>query len=314
MTAIPDRVVEEAGVRLAAADLRDLTANEAGQSARHTRAAHRTWGVAVGLAVWTLGGGRLLVEPGVALTRDGDLIVLGGDDVLAVPDAATGSLSVVLRRECGGPRGRPRLLAAGELAGPGDVPLAVYRTDVRGLDVGDGARRSARRPGPTVLLAGRLARGAVAAEGSRVRWSARVDFVRAFADVPQVFVGAEGPPPAGTAGTTVQVAEVDPAGFRITVRHPLPESGDVDEQPRVSAVPMALAWTAVLGARPVPALSGPADPPCPVPCTRPVIHVPRDLQAAASSEGRDAPTPGPVATAADSPGVGPGRRERGEPG
>ncbi|MYS85045.1 hypothetical protein, partial [Streptomyces scabrisporus] len=295
MTATPDRVVEEPGVRLAAADLRDLTANEARQLARHTRAAHRTWGVAVGLAVWSLGDGRLLVDPGVALTRGGDLVVLGDDDVLAVPDAATGSLAVVLRRECGGPRGRPRLLEAGDVAGPGDVPLAVYRTDTRGVDVGDGARRNAHRPGPTVLLAGRPGRGAIAAEGSRAHWSARVDFVRAFADVPQVFVSAQGPPPAGTAGTTVQVAEVDATGFRITVRHALPESGDVDEQPKVSAVPMAFAWTAVLGARPVRALSGPADPPCPVPCTRPVVYVPRDARGTAPSEGRAGPGPGDAA-------------------
>ncbi|MEU0938136.1 hypothetical protein [Embleya sp. NPDC005971] len=301
MTGVADRVVEESGVRLGAADVRDLTANEATVLARHTRAAHRTWGVAVGLEVWAIGDGRVLVEPGVALTRAGELVVLGADDVVSVSVAGSGPVSVVLRPERGGPRGRACLVEPGGVAGPGDVPLAVYRTDTGRLQVGDGARRSAHRPGPTVVLAGRAARGAIAAEGSRVQWSARVDFARAFADVPQVFVTAEGPSPAGTGGSTVQVAEVDRTGFRVVVRHALPESGDVDEQPKVSAVPMAFAWTAVLGARPVPALSGPADPPCPVPCTRPVVYVPRGLRGPAAVEGR----------AGDPPGVRPGPRVRG---
>lgn len=311
MTAAPDRLVEEPGVRLEAADLRDLTANEAWHLARHTRAAHRTWGVAVGLAVWTFDTGRILIEPGVALTRGGDLLVLGADEVLLVPPEATGPQTVVLRRAGTGPRGRVRRLEPDDVAGPGDVPLAVYHPGSGRVDVGDGARRSARTPGPSVLLAGRMARGGAAAEGSRVQWSARIDFARPFADVPQVFVGAEGPPPAGTGATTTQVTDVDAAGFEVTVRHALSESGDFDEQPKVSAVPMAFAWTAVLGARRVPALSGPADPPCPVPCTRPVPYVPRDVRGAAGSADGGGSGHGQAARAEDPPGARPGLRPRG---
>jgi hypothetical protein len=80
-----DRGVEVPGVRSDAAEVRDPTAHEAWAPARHTRAAHRAWGVAVGLAVWVVDVGRVLVEPGVALTRDGDPVVLGADGVLVVP-------------------------------------------------------------------------------------------------------------------------------------------------------------------------------------------------------------------------------------
>ncbi|MGW9208910.1 hypothetical protein ACWGR4_18235 [Embleya sp. NPDC055664] len=273
-TGSADRVVEEAGVRLAAADLRDLTGNEVSSLARHTRAAHRTWGVGVGLEVWNLGDGRVLVEPGVAHTRCGELLVLGADEVPFVPAQATGPLTLVLRAECGGPRARTRWVASGVPAGAEDVPLAVYHPDTRTLDVGDGARRNAHGPGPAVVVAGRMARGGTAAEGSRMQWSARIDFTRPFAGVPEVFVTAEGPPPAPAGATTVQVSAVDAAGFRITVRHVLPDDGAPTEQPKVSAVPMAFGWMAVLAAQPVPARPEPRTDPCPPPCTRPPLNLP----------------------------------------
>ncbi|MGC0416994.1 hypothetical protein [Embleya sp. AB8] len=272
MNTIPDRVVAEPGVRLRAVDLRDQNADDTRVSARHTRAAHRTWGVGAGLTVWALGGGRVLVEPGVAHTRAGELVVLGSAAALDAPGPAT----VVLRAECGGPRGRIHFVPAGEVARPEDVPLAVYHPDTQAVDLGDGARRSAHGPGPTVLRAGRVARGAIAAEGSRGQWSARVDFARPFADVPQVFVAAEGPAPgAGGAGSsTVQVSSVDVGGFRITVRHALPGTGDIPDLAKVSAVPMAFTWTAVRTAEPVPVRAEAARAPGPVPCSPPVVFVP----------------------------------------
>ncbi|HSA51013.1 MAG TPA: hypothetical protein VLH10_13035, partial [Yinghuangia sp.] len=131
------RPVPEPGVWLTSADIRDLAAADARHLARHTRAAHRTWGVVVGLDVVWAGGRRVAVSPGVALTRSGELVVIGTETVLTAHQEASGPVSVVAYPECVGPRGRTVLRAAGDPGGPDDVPLAVFHPGDRVVEHGD---------------------------------------------------------------------------------------------------------------------------------------------------------------------------------
>lgn len=148
-------------VRFAPGDLlraRDLDADVGGEAlhrARHVRAAHRTWGVAIGLGVTRCAdGSAVIVGPGLGYDRRGREIVVGRPVVVPAVDRPEGSVVDLVAEagRCGAslrwqdvaePLGEGIVLARAE-AGRGvlgalDASVAIAARPLAGGHVGSGA-------------------------------------------------------------------------------------------------------------------------------------------------------------------------------
>jgi hypothetical protein len=203
------------GARLAGRDIRAAHVWLATLRARHVRAAHDTWGVALGFVLRVIHGGRAVrVGPGVAYDARGRVLLLAHDRDVTVPAGAF-PLVLALRHAApepgirwrwGGPD-RPLALGLdiplGQLTAPTALELAV--------------RRHARAIVGPQVGAGRLARGA-AAGGAGAAWTVDVDTSSAgFRRTPFYVVTAVPVAPA-VLGPFVEVSGAAPDRFAATVR------------------------------------------------------------------------------------------------
>lgn len=261
----PTRLRQVDGGWLLTADFRDAPRLPARRLAQHHRAAHHSWGVAGGLDVW-LRESQVLVEPGVALNRCGDLAVLSRPVWLPLGEHPS---EVVLAVVGHGPRAEVWLRPERRDL---DIPLASI--DGQGeLRSGDTHRQWLRRPGPTLNRAGTVAVGTPVTgiweeRGRSTGWKVHVDLTpHHLAAVPTVIGGLAGAPvttarhlgPDGqpqelpVQGTTVEVVAVTQLGFDLVVRSMV--TGLTSDSPAPETVPqpirtssVALSWLAVLPA------------------------------------------------------------------
>lgn len=266
MTATRLRFVD--GAWLLAADLRDAPRLPSERLAQHHIAAHHTWGVAGGLRAG-LDGRHAVVEPGAAVDRCGRIGILSRPARVRVPSGA--AVVVVLTVVGEGPRGAVRWREPGRLHDL-DVPLATI-DGLGAVHAGDTHRRWLRRPGPTITLAGTVAKGAPVTAiddsqdvGRTTGWRTSVDLsAHRLPEIPTVVAGLAGAPvrtarheladrgirQVTVEDTTVEVADVAATGFDLIVRAfvaavPAATSGAVPA--RVRTAPFALTWLAVLPA------------------------------------------------------------------
>lgn len=249
------------GTWLLAADLRDAPGLPAQRLVRHHVAAHRTWGVSGGLVV-TMDAGHVLVTPGAAVDRCGRTGILPRPSRLrTVPGVP---VVVVLTVPGDGPHAVVRLREPGGVRDL-DVPLATV--DDGTVQAGDTHRQWLRHPGPTVTLAGLVAKGSPVTgdpegqPGLVAGWKATVDLgLHRLTAAPTVIAGLAGTPPrtarrssgAGLQTTTVEVDHVTDAGFELIVRSYLTTAatatGERQAIEPARAAPFALSWLAVLPA------------------------------------------------------------------
>lgn len=235
------RLRHVAGAWLLARDHRESHALATQRLAHHQVAAHRTWGVAAGLAVIRFGGDPR-VGPGCAVDRCGRLLVL--PEMGWVPRVPAPPVHVVLSASGRGPLAHVCVRELGRLRDL-DVPLA--RIDGLGqVHAGDGDRQWLRRPGPTVTLGGNVERGA-RADGTRSTWWHDVDLSRHRLAAAPVVAAAPGGAPPPPWRTTVEVTDVEATGFRVVVRHPASNTEDPVSD-AIRTTPLALSWMAVLPA------------------------------------------------------------------
>ncbi|MET9901704.1 hypothetical protein [Streptomyces sp. NPDC006446] len=231
-----------AGGWLLARDLRDGPRMTAVRSAQHHVAAHRSWGCSAGLRV-RLADGVLTVTPGLAVDLRGRIAVLPA--AVRCRYAAGDELNVVLVVRGDGPAAQIVTRRPGQRRSL-DVPLGAVDA-AGGVHDGDGDRQWLRLPGPARQLGGIVARGAPVT-GVASAWTAHVDLSRHRLDGPPAVIGsAAGPAPDPTAGTTIQVSDIDEAGFDLVVRHAV-QVGSGPSHTTIATAPLALAWLALLPA------------------------------------------------------------------
>ena len=273
MSAIaPPRVDWVARQLLGGGDLRAAEAFLDARRARHVRAAHRTWGVAVGLTVEISGTPpAVIVGPGLAYDACGrELLVERATIVPGSRTALAGKQPFTVALRSAGERCVPdaQLRVAG-----GRAPLAPGRDVSLGtVDPATGAVETAGRPHVATLAPAHVASGLVgvggvpaARTGGRLR--AVVDTARAgFATTPWYVVEAVLGPAAVPAGLQVLLAvtAASPTSFTIDVRRTATAAATLQQLsvPSVGGLPFGLAW---IGVEPQPAAGVLAaeDPPCP---------------------------------------------------
>lgn len=273
MSAIaPSRVDWVARQLLAAGDLRAAEAFLDARRARHVRAAHRTLGVALGLAVEISGTPpAVIVGPGLAYDARGrELLVPRPTVVPGSRTALAAQQSFIVALRTAGDRCVPvaRLRVAG-----GRAPLAPDRdVVVARVDAATGAVDTTSRPhvatlAPPRVASGLVGVGGIAATSTGGRLLAEVDTASAgFATTPWYVVEAVLGPGALPAGLQVLLAvtAASPTSFTIEVRRAAVAAATLEQLSvaTVGGLPFGLAW---IGVEPQPAagILAADDPPCP---------------------------------------------------
>lgn len=208
---------------------RDLAADVAAEALhreRHVRAAHRTWGVVLGLRV-ALGasGSAVVVTPGFALDACGREILIGRPGTLRAPQRAEGTrVELVAEADACFPGLRWR--DVGQPPGAGVVLARATATSGGALvDLDPGVRPSARP-----LVGGRVGSGTAELDlPVKPLAQVAVDTSAAgFATTPRYVVTLEEPPDTGYAalgdawsrigGPFLDVHDETPSGFELDVR------------------------------------------------------------------------------------------------
>jgi hypothetical protein len=268
----PDRVAWIDRQLLAGSDLRLAHRFLDVLRARHLRAAHKTWGVALGLHVdLDTGGESVQVGPGLAYDAAGRDLLVATPALIPIPAiaATAGSFTVALRSagERCVPQAEVRVAVDDRQLELGrDVPLAE-------VDLGAGSVDMERRPhvkslAPPVIRGGTVVAGSVAVKGGRLSFSAEIDTSAAgFQATPDYLVQPlNGPAPyEARLGPLLAVSKERPDGFTLEAHYVFPTldacEQDLREGGKPGSLPFGLVW---LGIEPPPACGAAAapDPDC----------------------------------------------------
>jgi hypothetical protein len=244
------RVRHRDGERLRARDLDADAAYETLMLARHVRALHATWGIALGFEVSLFPSGQaLLVGPGLAYDCTGQAIVSSRAVTVPLPAAAgTRWFDLVARRaaslegpgRCGAPAAddpsigeeRPdfRLVNAGGPVGPKgeppppgkgirpglDVPLARVKVPLAAGDLPDlSPRRYAQPLARPHVAAGFVAGGNLGISGMPLEWMATIDTTSGgFSAEPPAYFAALAADPTGPDSSFAPLLQPTPLAQR----------------------------------------------------------------------------------------------------
>jgi hypothetical protein len=247
---LPERIDAINGGWLPHEDLEDRFALVAHHLERHVRAAHDTWGVALGFEIDDAAS-RIRVGPGLAIDACGRPLLTARSVELERPPPGTAAIvvagSTAPSRAQGSPRATLRVTRPGWPIRYGEE--VVLATIAANGTVDANTRQLVRKLSPARVAAGRTPIGGAAVDGNVLCWEAWIDTSAARLDaVPLYFVSL---PSAGdgTAGPYAAIDDAMESGFRLTVRYGVADAGEADERAQpLDALPLPVVWTAVVPA------------------------------------------------------------------
>ena len=262
---------------LAGADLRAAERFLDVRRARHVRAAHATWGVALGLHLRIGRRPRaIVIAPGLAYDARGRELFIPQERVLPLGDEqfTAGGLGVALRSagDDAIPAADARIVSASDpLVAGRDVPLGTLAAGALFFD--ESERPHTRRTAPPRVRSGFVAAGGAAATVVGDHLEASIDTTAAgFEQTPVYLVEATLPPgalPARAIGPLVSIRSdvlvaPSPKSFVVQVRYVAPTAADLQQLPPLApgGLPVSLIW---VGFEPPPSFGVTAapDPLCP---------------------------------------------------